>query len=182
MSLSKSGYLQCQNSADSLAENTPKCLDRFQPKMSAQSQKFGILKKTSIWVSIVRGIYRFYMPKGYDGHGQGGHLLTTWPTSAPSTTKDVLLHPVLHAWRSWRPWSRWPPPCHPTRCCPQAPRTFSCAPPRFTRLEDMAAMVTVATSLPPDPLLPPGTKEVSTGSLVPSNARLHDWPGQALVY
>ena len=39
----------------SLAENTPKCLKIFHPKMSAQAQKLEIFEKSSLWVSIVRG-------------------------------------------------------------------------------------------------------------------------------
>ena len=43
--------------ADSLAENTPKCLKTFQPKMSAQAQKFEIFeKKSSLWKSVVRAL------------------------------------------------------------------------------------------------------------------------------
>ena len=39
----------------SLAENMPKCLKIFHPKISVQAQKFEIFEKSSFWVSIVRG-------------------------------------------------------------------------------------------------------------------------------
>ena len=34
----------------------PKCLKKFQPKMSAQAQKFKIFEKNSLWVSVVRAL------------------------------------------------------------------------------------------------------------------------------
>ena len=39
-----------------IVQKCPKCLKRFQPKMSAQAQKFEIFEKSSLWVSVVRGV------------------------------------------------------------------------------------------------------------------------------
>ena len=43
--------------ADSPAENTPNALKKFQPKMSAQAQKF--------WVSVVRGWIQYIVYASY---------------------------------------------------------------------------------------------------------------------
>ena len=37
------------------AENTGRCPQNFRPNFSSQAQKFGIYKKKSLWVSVVRG-------------------------------------------------------------------------------------------------------------------------------
>ena len=51
---------QCQNSADSLAENTPNASKNFSPICLPKPKSFGFLKKSSLWVSVVRGSGLFY--------------------------------------------------------------------------------------------------------------------------
>ena len=41
---------------DNPGRKDPKCLKKFQPKMSAQAQKFEIFEKSSLWVSVDRGL------------------------------------------------------------------------------------------------------------------------------
>ena len=44
--------------ADSQAENTP---NKFQPKISAQAQKFKSFEKSSLWVSVDRVEDHFFV-------------------------------------------------------------------------------------------------------------------------
>ena len=44
----------CQNSADSLAENTPNASKDFSPICQPKPESFEFLKKSSVWVSVVR--------------------------------------------------------------------------------------------------------------------------------
>ena len=46
---------QCQNSANSLAENTPNASKNFSPICLPKPKSFEFLKKSSVWVSVVRG-------------------------------------------------------------------------------------------------------------------------------
>ena len=47
---------QCQNSADSLAENTPNASKKFSPKCLPMPESLFFLKKNTLWVSVVRDI------------------------------------------------------------------------------------------------------------------------------
>ena len=52
---------QCQNSDDSLAKNTPNAPKNFSPICLPKPKSFEFLKKSSLWMSIVRGCA--YCPK-----------------------------------------------------------------------------------------------------------------------
>ena len=43
--------------ADSPTENTKNASKNIRPKMSAQAHKFKIFEKSSLWVSVVRGLH-----------------------------------------------------------------------------------------------------------------------------
>ena len=48
---------QCQNSANSLAGNTQNAPQNFSPICLPKPKSFEFLKKSSLWMSIVRGFY-----------------------------------------------------------------------------------------------------------------------------
>ena len=68
--------LQCQNGADSSLENTPNVSNIFSPIYLPKLKNLRFLKKSSLWVSVVRGTkvaqgYRF-------SHAMGIMLWTFW--------------------------------------------------------------------------------------------------------
>ena len=48
---------QCQNSANSLAENTPNASKNFSPICLPKPKSFEFLKKKALWMSVVRDYY-----------------------------------------------------------------------------------------------------------------------------
>ena len=78
---------QCQISANSLAENTPNTSNNFSPICLPVPESFEFLKKSSLWMSVVRGhehqVSRLYRTLRSKPRFKSGLQFTYLPTVFP---------------------------------------------------------------------------------------------------